>query len=166
MYLLIRCSQEVTFIRRYFLYISEIVIFKFPKPILFKVSKPFFRNSVFGLRFILKMKLLCQPGICKDKGEFASQKSLMPIRIFHSECFYHVGMVFHFGPFTRKQVLGVCYLIRLNQGLHCFMIAHVSRLPNDPMLNIWLNMKKKCSMKRIENRGMSCNSLWIPTLVI
>ena len=27
------------------------------------------------------------------------------------------------------------------------------------MLNMWLNIKNNCSMKKIKNRGMSCNSL-------
>ena len=27
------------------------------------------------------------------------------------------------------------------------------RLPNDPMLNIWFNMKNNCSRKRIKNWG-------------
>ena len=30
-----------------------------------------------------------------------------------------------------------------------------SRLPNARMLNIWLNIKNNCSMKKIINRGMS-----------
>ena len=30
------------------------------------------------------------------------------------------------------------------------------------MLNIWLNIENNCSMKKIKNQGMSCNSLLIP----
>ena len=39
------------------------------------------------------------------------------------------------------------------------------RLPNARMLNIWLNIKN-CTMKKIKNRGKSCNSLWIPAFVV
>ena len=46
------------------------------------------------------------------------------------------------------------------------MHVHVARLPNAQMLNIWLNIKNNCSMKKIKNRGMSCNSLWIPAFVV
>ena len=45
-------------------------------------------------------------------------------------------------------------------------LAIVHAYQNDPMLNILLNMKNNCSMKGIENRGMSCNGLWIPTFVV
>ena len=41
-----------------------------------------------------------------------------------------------------------------------------TRLPNARMLNIWLNIKNNCSMKKIKNRGMSCNSLWISAFVV
>ena len=41
-----------------------------------------------------------------------------------------------------------------------------SRLPNARMLNIWLNIKKNCSMKKIKNQGMSCNSILIPAFVV
>ena len=40
------------------------------------------------------------------------------------------------------------------------------RIPNDPMLNFWLNIKDNCSRKRIKNQGMPCNSLCIPTTVV
>ena len=40
------------------------------------------------------------------------------------------------------------------------------RLPNARMLNILLNIKNNCSVKKIKNRGMSCNSLWIPAFVV
>ena len=42
----------------------------------------------------------------------------------------------------------------------------LARLPNARMLNIWLNIKNNCSMKKIKNRGLSCNSLWIPAFVV
>ena len=45
-------------------------------------------------------------------------------------------------------------------------LAIVHAYQNDPMLNILLNTKNNCSMKRIENQGMSFNSLWIPTFVV
>ena len=41
----------------------------------------------------------------------------------------------------------------------------VTRLLNALMLNCRLNMKSYCSRKRIKNRRVSCNSLWIPTFV-
>ena len=41
-----------------------------------------------------------------------------------------------------------------------------SRLPNARMLNIWLNIKNNCSMKKIQNWVMSCKSLWIPAFVV
>ena len=40
------------------------------------------------------------------------------------------------------------------------------RLPNSLMLNIWLNMENSYLGKRIKNRGISCNSLWIPKFVL
>ena len=40
--------------------------------------------------------------------------------------------------------------IEVQRSIYC--------LPNDPMLNIWLNMKNNHSMKQIKNRGMSCNA--------
>ena len=45
-------------------------------------------------------------------------------------------------------------------------ISCSSRQPNDQMLNIWLNIKNNCCMKKIKNRAMSCNSLWIPAFVV
>ena len=39
-------------------------------------------------------------------------------------------------------------------------------LPNAQMLNIWLNIKNNCSMKKIKNRGMSCNILYIPEFAV
>ena len=42
----------------------------------------------------------------------------------------------------------------------------VSRLPNARMLNNWLNIKNNSSRKRIQNGGMSCNRLCIPTFVV
>ena len=36
-----------------------------------------------------------------------------------------------------------------------------ARLPNDPMLKIWL--RNKCSQTILKNRGLSSNSLWIPS---
>ena len=47
-----------------------------------------------------------------------------------------------------------------------FSIKVITRLPNSRMLNIWLNIKNNCSMKKIKIRGMSCNSLWIPAFVV
>ena len=50
-------------------------------------------------------------------------------------------------------------------------IYRKARLPNAQMLNIWLNIntfhiKNNCSMKKIKNREMSCNNLWIPAFVV
>ena len=45
-------------------------------------------------------------------------------------------------------------------------ISNYTRLPNAPMLCMWLNIKNNCSMKKIKIRGMSCNSLWIPAFVL
>ena len=42
----------------------------------------------------------------------------------------------------------------------------VTHLPKARMLNIWLNIKNNCSMKKIKNQGMSFNSLWIPAFVV
>ena len=44
--------------------------------------------------------------------------------------------------------------------LFVFNVPPTTGLPNDPMLNIWLLYEEN------KNRGMSCNSLWIPTFVV
>ena len=44
-------------------------------------------------------------------------------------------------------------------------VAPISRLPNDPMLNIWLNMKKQLLYEENQKSGMSCNSLWMDSYV-
>ena len=41
-----------------------------------------------------------------------------------------------------------------------------ARLPNARMLNSCLNIKNNCSMKKIKNQVMPCNSLWIPAFVV
>ena len=54
----------------------------------------------------------------------------------------------------------------VGKQLKSILIIPCARLPNARMLNIWFNIKNNCSMKKIQNRGMSFNSLWIPAFVV
>ena len=46
------------------------------------------------------------------------------------------------------------------------LLIQEAHLPNDPMLKIWLNMKKTLYKENKKYPGMKCNSLWITTFVV
>ena len=54
--------------------------------------------------------------------------------------------------------LFVCLFVSEN-GVCLLRLLYLHALPNARMLNTWLNIKNNCSMKKIKNLGMSCNSL-------
>ena len=77
----------------------------------------------------------------KSKGSWESAQMCMLIRALVDCACY---------KFMFYRIRYIC----LSQELHSFLT--ISRRPNPRMLNIWLNIKNNCSMKKIKNRRMSC----------